>query len=458
MNPKRWRPELVALIAAAGITRFWNLFQPRATVFDEVYFKAFPAHYLDHRYFFDIHPPLGKLLLAGFAKLLGLTPTQMLQGTPVGMRLLPAFAGMLLVPLMWGILRRFGASRPLAGAGAFLVLCDNALLVESRFILMDSMLVLAGLAALYFYLIARKSSGRARWLWLALAATAAGMSVSIKWTGANALAVIALILLWDQHTRRTSWTRRAAELGIIIIIPVLIYLASFWAHFALLTHSGDGDAFMTPAFQATLIGNPYYNPRAHMSFWQKFIELNKEMYEASATLTATHPYGSKWYTWPLEIRPIYYWEGPVLASGAQGNIYLLGNPVVWWGIWVAIIGGLLYAWSYRHGLRPATKFALSIATVAYFINLLPFVGVTRVMFLYHYLFSFLYSIIAAVMLINDLVTNRNNRQFVMPRSRAVFVAALALVALGFIYFAPISYGTPLSPAGLQARMWLHSWR
>ena len=28
----------------------------------------------------------------------------------------------------------------------------------------------------------------------------------------------------------------------------------------------------------------------------------------------------------------------------------------------------------------------------------------------------------------------------------------------FLYFLPISYGWPLSPADLQQRMWLPSWR
>jgi dolichyl-phosphate-mannose-protein mannosyltransferase len=112
MNPKRWRPELIGLIVAAFATRLWTLFTPNAVVFDEVYFKAFAAHYYDGHYYFDIHPPLGKLLLAGFAHLLGLTPDAMLNGTAVGLRLLPAIAGMLLIPLMWGILRRLGASRP----------------------------------------------------------------------------------------------------------------------------------------------------------------------------------------------------------------------------------------------------------------------------------------------------------------------------------------------------------
>lgn len=40
-----------------------------------------------------------------------------------------------------------------------------------------------------------------------------------------------------------------------IVVPFIFYLFFFWIHFAILTHSGTGDAFMSPAFQETLIGN-----------------------------------------------------------------------------------------------------------------------------------------------------------------------------------------------------------
>jgi dolichyl-phosphate-mannose-protein mannosyltransferase len=456
--PYRWRPELIGLIVAAFATRIWTILFPNAVVFDEVYFKAFAAHYMDGKYYFDIHPPLGKLLLAGWAHIIGLHANEMLNGTATGMRFLPAAAGILLIPLIWGILRRLGASRPFAFLGAFLVLMDNAILVESRFILMDSILLLFGLSAVYFYLIAQTKTNFHRWIWLILSALTAGAAVSIKWTGLNALAIIFLIWLWDQLHSGRSWPARMGEAAVLVFIPALLYLSVFWVHFSLLPKSGDGDAFMSPQFQSTLIGNPYYNPKVHLSFLSKFVQLNVEMYKASETLTATHPYGSKWYSWPLELRPIYYWEGDTLANGTQGNIYLLGNPVIWWGLWVAILSGMSYVWATRRKLRPQTQMALAIASAAYLINYLPFIGITRVMFLYHYFFAFLYSIIFAIMLWNDLATNNEGRQLENESHRRIYIVVLLVVTAGFLYFAPLTYGTALSPAALQARMWLHTWR
>lgn len=41
----------------------------------------------------------------------------------------------------------------------------------------------------------------------------------------------------------------------LIVVPFIIYLSFFYVHFAILTQSGTGDAFMSPAFQETLAGN-----------------------------------------------------------------------------------------------------------------------------------------------------------------------------------------------------------
>ena len=214
---------------------------------------------------------------------------------------------------------------------------------------------------------------------------------------------------------------------------------------------------MSAYFQATLKGSPYYDPKAHLSFFSKFIQLNVEMYHANETLTATHPYGSHWYTWPLEQRGIYYWEGQSLTNGSQGNIYLLGNPIIWWGVWVALFVGVSYLWVTGRKLRPATIMALVMAGVAYFINLLPFIGVPRVMFLYHYFFSWFFCLIFTIMLWNDL-SGLSDKQSPSRRQWYILAGIATAMLLGFLFFSPLTYGTPLSPAGLQAHMWLHTWR
>lgn len=454
MRRIRLRPEIILLTVAAFFTRLWQLFSPDAIIFDEIYFKAFAAHYLDGRYFFDVHPPLGKLLLAGWAQLLNLSPETMLQGSAVSMRILPAVAGALLVPLVWLVVRRLGVGRPIAALAALLVLADNALTVESRLIVMDPLLLLAGIGALYAILRAHASQGRARFAWVLTAAIGAGSAVCIKWTGANALAIIGVVWLWGLRGSGLPILRRIGEGATLIAIPLMLYAASFWAHFALLPQSGEGDAFMSARYQSTLVGNPAYDPAVRLDFWQKFVELNTRMYTANQTLTADHPYGSRWYTWPIQQRPVYYWQGTTAEDGTQGNIYLLGNPVVWWGILVTLISGLVVLGIRRH-LRPATPRILALLALAYLINLVPFIGITRVMFLYHYLFSFIYSIVLTAVVWDEVLHVHRRHQ---RRIAAGLIGVGAMVVAGYIIFAPLSYGTPLTPQEIQSRMWLPSWR
>jgi dolichyl-phosphate-mannose-protein mannosyltransferase len=220
---------------------------------------------------------------------------------------------------------------------------------------------------------------------------------------------------------------------------------------------------MSRAFQMTLIGNPQYSPTARLTFLDKFIDLNRAMKDSEASLkTATHPYGSKWYTWPIMLRPVYYWQSDhTSANGAQGNIYLTGNPIVWWGILIVIATGAVASRKALSRLKPH-RFALSILALGYVMNFLPFSRIVRVMFLYHYFFALIYSLAFAAILLGSVAGWNTDKthpwRFSSAGSRNFYLAILGGAALGFVYFSPLSYGIPLTPADLASHIWLKSWR
>ncbi len=455
---------ILIIVLSSLVAHFLFYGHPNETVFDEVHFGKFISGYFTHEYFFDIHPPLGKLLISGVGYLAGFKPgfsfaeigQKFSDNTYLWLRLLPTLAGVLLPLVIFFLVLRLGLSRLAAFSAAMLVVFENAILVQSRFILLDSFLLLFGFSALLFYFIYEKKSHDVKFL--IPAGIFGALAMSVKWTGATFLAIIVLIEIIKGIENRRVFNLRTyipSRFLCLIVAPFLIYFSIFALHFSLLTKSGSGDAFMTSEFRKTLSGstdstNPNLKP---LNLFKKFEELNVQMYKSNATLAAGHPYSSQWYTWPFMIRSIYYWY----ETGATGasRIYFLGNPTVWWFSTIAMAyllletlflilkaiknKGLVIFWKANN-----LRFFLAGSFV---LNLLPFFGIKRAMFLYHYMIGLIFAIIALVYLLDQL---ENKKKVIVTLLIASFVA--------FIFFAPLTYGLPLTNSAYHLRVWLPSWQ
>jgi dolichyl-phosphate-mannose-protein mannosyltransferase len=360
------------------------------------------------------------------------------------------------VAVFYLLLRELTASRRVATFGAALLLLDNAILVESRLILIDSMLLLFGIGALTCYLASRRVTGRAHWVLLTASAVLAGMAASTKLTGLTALGVIGLGWLVQTVRHWVSWRRALPQAGVLLLVPAFVYVSVFAIHFQLLPYSGSGDAFMSQRFQSTLVGNPSYKPGATMSFLDRFIELNKAMHSYEISLNNSHhPYSSSWVSWPFMTRPVYYW------TSAKEYIYLQGNPVIWWGLLVGVVV-VAIGWMRHPELFEKYRGSMALLGLAWVANFLPFATIVRPMFLYHYFFAFMFCIAAVSiglgLLAGWMTDGENVWQFPSRRSAVLYWGILAVAVAGFLFFAPISYGLPLSDGGLSARIWLDSWR
>lgn len=422
----------VILVTLGVLARFLFIWYPAEVVFDEVHFGKFVSAYFDGKYYFDIHPPLGKLLIAGFAKFFGFRAgfdfDKIGEGYGdipyVALRFLPNLFGAL-VPLtvfLW--LGAMGISRMAAGFAAFLLLFDNAMLVQSHFILVDSMLLFFGFLGLWLFWRARKRGYRLGEVFVAGVVLA--LSFSVKWTGLAFFGLALVVMLVDWGREHLKALRAPA---LFIGISFIVYLSIFWLHFALLPNPGPGDAYMSAGF-------------AEKSFAGKFTELNRAMFSYNSGLRAEHPYASPVWTWPLMIRPVYFWVSKNLA-GDIGRIYLFGNPVVWW---LSTIGLFAALFLWRGGEKKWILYA------GYFLQTLPFFAVTRVTFLYHYLpaLGFAAAILTGMLFDNGMLP---------PRSRRIIFTGFAALAIaGFLFFAPLSYGLPLSETHYTIRIWLPSWR
>lgn len=267
VHTKKERILVGILITFALVIRVANLATPNSVVFDEVHFGGFAKKYIKGAFFMDVHPPLAKLLFAAIGALGGFKGD--FSFTAIGdvfppnvpyvlMRQLSAFMGVATVLFMYFTLRTTGCSVIVSFFTASLLIIENGLVTISRYILLDSPLLFFIAGTAYFYCRTEISKPfSSRWFkYLTLCAIFLGFSLSSKWVGLFTFAWIGLanvfrlwFLIGDLTVPLPALFKHTIFRGcFLIFIPAIIYLFSFYIHFQVLPHQGDGAAFMSSAF------------------------------------------------------------------------------------------------------------------------------------------------------------------------------------------------------------------
>ena len=216
--------RIVALLLMAGFfLHFVQLEKPEKVVFDEVHWGAFAdAYCCSGEYFFDIHPPHGKLIPALVMKLGGQQGGQSFAtiGTPLSninpvlLRAAPAFFGSMIPVLVFIILSQLGVSRWGAFLGGWAALWDNALLLQTRILALDGTLVFSILTATALALLAIRQTDVTRQRACAiLAGLFVGGAAGVKLTGLAAAIPVALVLLASKG-RDGHWRHVGLSSGI----------------------------------------------------------------------------------------------------------------------------------------------------------------------------------------------------------------------------------------------------
>lgn len=433
------------LLIVGLVTHFIFIWHPNQVVFDEVHYGKAVNGYFSGKYFFTGHPPLGPELIALGARLggykdIGFSFDHIGQPFPnssfISLRIMPALSGALLPLVIYFFLLTLGLPAISAFAGGLLLTFDNALIVESHYAFITSFVIFFGFLGLTFFIKARQKNYS--WLLVLLTGIFLGLSLGAEWTAAGFFLFVGLLFLKDFFIIFFSWCpkispekfkKQLVALAIIASAVFLTYFTVFQIHFSLLPKSGTGDAFMSQRFLQGKL-NPF----------EKFIELNLTSYQTNLIgIKSTHPYSSKWYTWPLMNRTIFYW------SGNNEKIYLLGNPLLWWGSTIAVIIFILLflknAW-----WKDSTAFLLLLGYISTYA---PFIPVPRILFLYHYFAPLVFAVMILIFLINKLPY----------RYKIVLLFLYALIVfVHFLYFSPLTYGLKINDSQYQQRVWLETWR
>ncbi len=413
---RRNRLAAGGLLLFGLLSRLLWLSYPSDVVFDETYFANFAAGLLRGHVEYDIHPPLGKALISIGIHLFG--------DHSFGWRIVPAIAGcltVLLLPILTNLLFKQPRARLLA---LFLFVCQGFTLVYSRLSLLETFMLLFAEASLICLLAAKRS--KKAWPRLLATGLFAGLALSIKWIGAGLLPILWiwwLIPMSGEVYKKKPLRQWLLAALCFIVLPLAVYIGNFWL------------AYRLPDI-ASFPGGNYL---AYLKWW------HQTAWQYNISLTATHRYGSVFWTWPLEIRPVWFYFEQLslgrLGAGVSG-ILAIGNPIVWWLSSGAVLLALTVR---RYWQRPLVPMLVGAWAVFY----LPWSPVHRVLFLYHYFFPAFFSLLLLATFFDQLLDD--------PAWRDTITLALVLVGLVAIFWLPLWTGLPIPEWLYKAHMWFPSW-
>ncbi|KAJ5686218.1 hypothetical protein N7536_008837 [Penicillium majusculum] len=271
-----WEPIIAPIIltALALFTRLYQIGRSDIVTWDEAHFGKFGSHYLKREFYFDVHPPLGKMLVGLSGYLAGYNGSfEFKSGEKYPedvnytfMRAFNAAFGIVCIPLAYYTARELNFRRATVWLISLMVLCENSYATISRFILLDSMLLCFTFTTTMcwarFHRLQRDSFSLEWYAWLCLTGLSIGCVCSVKWVGFFCTALVGLYTiddLWNKFgdlkmPRAVLAKHLVARVVGLIVIPILVYMFSFYLHFLVLANSGPGDAQMSSLFQANLQG------------------------------------------------------------------------------------------------------------------------------------------------------------------------------------------------------------
>ena len=416
------------LIIGVGL-KLYRLDNPNSYYFDEIYY-AFTAQEMakGNRAGWEIghtapqgfayewsHPHLGKELSAIGILIFG--------DNTFGWRFFQALFGGFGTLFIYLLGKELFLSKRAGLIAAFLFTFESFIFVLSRIAMVDIFLMSFILLASLFLV---KYARTPKIAFLLLSGFFCGAAISVKWSGIYALEFLAassflLIFYREAYSeigKKGSFYFQFVKIIpkiflVFVVIPFVVYLATYIPFF--------------------LYGNSFSD----------FISLQNNMYGYHKGLTATHPYQSSWWKWPLLLRPVYLYLGSGKEESA--HIYAIGNPFIWWSGCVFLILSVVQV------IRKELP-ALAFVTLSVFAYWLPWaLSPRKLVFLYHFLASLPFVILIIAYFL-DLLWSKSyyGRAFVL-----VYLA----IALGmFIYFYPILAAVPVSNVSVESFFWLKSWR
>ncbi|KAF3844774.1 hypothetical protein F7725_007937 [Dissostichus mawsoni] len=254
------RVLLMLLVGLSFSTRLYKITEPPHVCWDETHFGKMGSYYINRTFFFDVHPPLGKMLigLAGYMTGYDGSFPFIKPGDKYDHH------------NYWGM-RGLSQSQTAALITATLLIFDTGSITISQYILLDPILLFFIMAAVLSMVKFNQQRYRpfaaSWWLWLVLTGVNLAGALGVKFVGLFVILLVGLNTVWDLWRILGDLSLSLVEIAKhflarvvgLILFPLFLYVTIFAIHFVVLNKSGPGDGFFSSAFQSRLIGNNLHN-------------------------------------------------------------------------------------------------------------------------------------------------------------------------------------------------------
>ena len=453
-----------------------------STYFDEIYYGRTAYEYAHGIDVYEwTHPPLGKLIMT--------IPVALFGFSPFSYRLMGNIFGILLIPLMYILAKKFFKSSKWALLGGLIMMFDTFHFAHTRIALVDGFQVFFILLSVLFmkeYLdLGKKDVFKKKAKYLLLSGTFIGCAMATKWNAAYvaiALAIVFFIHLFRQYNvnvikfckSKLTINNISKFICFFIMIPLALYYFSFLiinknvAHIILIVYYvllalvllvmlyalifKDKELtktigvcilgfFIIPAIIYVLCYVLFPTVSYYDGTLSGILDINKMMYDYHAGLDATHPFSSVWYEWPIMANPVWLYSGGT-STGQVMTISDIGNPAIWW------TGILAFVYLIIDTIKKRNIDYIYLA-IFILVTFVPYVFIGRLMFMYHFFITLPFVMLAIVAFIKWLTEKTKNDK--------IYYGYIALIIIMFMIFYPVVSAVPISREYVDSLRWLPRW-
>lgn len=343
-------PAVIATIFY--LLALWRLDYPHKQVFDEVHHVRTAMEFVKgvnpHEW---THPHLSKLLQAASLALANesFDPSDnvwsgeqvMTARAAVAWRLPSVIFGSLALLGVYALARALFKNRAVATVAMLLLAMDGVFFVQSR-IAMTNIFTVCFLTWAAWAAWRWTEEQQARHIFAM--GIFSGLALATRWSSLYAFALLVIFVLADgisrwhksKYSAKFFFGRAALFIPAFLLVPFLIYAISYIPYVL----QGNGDVA-----QKLLSWN--YNGNG----WEKVLSMQGDMYNYHNDLKADHGYDSPAWSWPLMLRPVWYFYEQTGSEGAAKvlGIWCIGNAFIWWAIIPSMAIGTWIAIRFRRG-------------------------------------------------------------------------------------------------------------